>query len=44
LINIMAEIKNKFGSFPVLPEESNIKFFIKKIIFRLFGFVKYKKF
>ncbi len=44
LINVMAEIKNKFGSFPVLPEESNIKFFIKKIIFRLFGFVKYKKF
>lgn len=44
LINVMAEIKNKFGSFPTLPEESNIKFFLKKIIFRLFGLVRYEKF
>ena len=29
LINVMADIKNRFGSFPTLPEESNIKFFIK---------------
>jgi hypothetical protein len=44
LINVMAEIKNRFGSFPTLPEESNIKFFIKKIIFRLFELVRYEKF
>jgi hypothetical protein len=44
LINVMAEIKNRFGSFPVLPEESNIKFFIKKLIFLLLGLVKYEKF
>jgi hypothetical protein len=44
LINVISEIKNRFGSFPVLPEESNINFFIKKIIFRLFGLVKYEKF
>lgn len=44
LINVMFEIKNRFGSFPTIPEESNIKFFIKKIIFRLFRLVKYEKF
>lgn len=44
LINVMAEIKSRFGSFPTLPEESNIKFFFKKIIFRLFGLVRYEKF
>lgn len=44
LINVISEIKYRFGSFPTLPEESNIKFFFKKIIFRLFGLVRYEKF
>lgn len=44
LINVVAEIKNRLGFFPILPEESNIKFFIKKKVFRLFGLVKYEKF
>lgn len=44
LVNVMVEIKNRFGSFPILPEESSIKYCIKKIIFRLFGLVKYEKF
>lgn len=44
MIKVIAEIKSRFGSFPVLPEESNSKLFIKKIIFRLLGLVKYQRF
>lgn len=44
LISIVLEINSRFGSFPVLPEESGIKFCIKKKVFQIFGMVKYKSF
>lgn len=44
LIKVMTEIKNRFGFFPTLPEESNFIFLIKKIIFRILDMVKYQTF